>query len=405
MRNFSGQTPLGLLILVRSHPTWSVIFRRPIRGSRRGSQSEADNAHSEEGRAAEEPGSHLDSHGLYLQIVNFNNKSWLLRYERGGRERWYGLGPLHTFSLKEARERARAARQLLHDGIDPIDHRRAERSAKAAAKATALTFAEAPSATLPSTRPSGRRPSTRAVGKLAAAVRLPAPGPARHGRDRRAACVGSLEQKVPAAQSYPAGTLWSARTKTADRVRNRIESVLSWAAARGHCPKGPNPAAWAGNLEHTLPAPSKVARVQHHPAMHHGQVPLLMAELTTHEGVGARALAFTILTAARSDEALGATWDEINLAEKVWTIPAARMKSRREHRVPLAPHVVALLDSLYRESDNRHLFVGTRRRGPATQPWRKSCAASGTARRCTASAQRSPTGRTSRLRTATTRSS
>src|SRR5262249_17472104 len=92
------------------------------------------------------PGRYFDGHGLYLQVVNANNKSWLLRYERGGRERWYGLGPLHTFSLKEARERARAARQLLHDGIDPIDHRKAQRVALAAAKAKALTFKEAAAA-------------------------------------------------------------------------------------------------------------------------------------------------------------------------------------------------------------------------------------------------------------------
>jgi integrase len=121
------------------------------------------------------------------------------------------------------------------------------------------------------------------------------------------------------------------------------------AVPRGHRPKGPNPATWSDVLEHVLPKPSKVAPVNHHAAPY-GELPALMAQLKTREGVGVKALTFTITTAARSDETLGATWDEIDFGNAVWTVPAARAKSRREHRVPLAPPALPLLKHLYREA-------------------------------------------------------
>ena len=166
---------------------------------------------------------------------------------------------------------------------------------------------------------------------------------------------------MPPERGYPAGTFWTARMVTADRTRNRIDNVLSWCTARGHRPKDlPNPAAWSGNLEHVLASPSKAVRKVHHAAVPFIEVPGLMAELVKREGVGVKALVFTIMTAARAGETLGATWDEIDLDNAVWTIPATRMKGRREHRVPLAPQVVELLSSLYREDGNEYLFIGAR---------------------------------------------
>jgi integrase len=168
-----------------------------------------------------------------------------------------------------------------------------------------------------------------------------------------------LEQKVPAALGYPAGQLWQVRSVTADRVRNRIELVLSWAAGRGYR-TGDNPAAWS-RLRHILPTPGKTARVQHYPSVPYVEIPALMAELREREGVAAKALIFVILTAARAGEVLGATWDEINFDTATWTVPAARMKSGREHKVPLSPAAVELLRALYVEDANPHVFIGPRR--------------------------------------------
>jgi integrase len=307
-------------------------------------------------------GRYHDGHGLYLQIKNANNKSWLLRFERGGRERWLGLGPTHIYSLKQAREKARDARALLHEGIDPIDHRKAQRAALAAASATTLTFREATERYVAQHEASWT--SAKHAAQYVTSLRQYA-WPILGALDVAAIGVPHvlrvLEQKVEASKGYPAGTFWTARTTTADRVRNRIESILDWAAARGHRPKGANPAAWSGNLEHTLPAPSKVARVTHHAAMPYAEIPVLMAELRKREGVGAKALMFLIMTAARAGEALSAKWDEIDLAEKVWVIPAERMKSRKEHRVLLAPQAIELLQRLYTEEGNPFLFIGARR--------------------------------------------
>ena len=169
-----------------------------------------------------------------------------------------------------------------------------------------------------------------------------------------------LEQKVTAAKGYPAGVLWEVRAVSADRLRNRIETVLSWCAARGHRPKGPNPAAWASNLEHILPKPSRVARVKPFAAVPHPEVPVVMAQLKTRAGVAVKALMFTILETVRSGETLNATWGEINFKDAIWIIPPERMKSRKEHRVPLSPQAIALLQDLPREEGNPHVFIGAR---------------------------------------------
>jgi integrase len=305
-------------------------------------------------------GRYHDGHGLYLQINEGGAKSWLLRYERAGRERWLGLGPLHTFTLKEARERARSARQLLHDGIDPIDHRKAQRAALAAASATALTFREAAERFVAQHEVSWSAGHTAQYLKSLRQHAFPILGKLDVAAIDVPHVLKVLEQKVEAERNYPAGMFWQARTTTADRVRNRIESILDFCAARGHRPKGANPAAWSGNLEHMLPAPSRVAPVVHFQAMPYAEIPALMAELRKREGVGAKALMFAIMTTTRTGSVIGAKWTEINFAEKMWVIPSERMKGRKEHRVPLAPQVLNLLEGLYREEGNPHLFIGPR---------------------------------------------
>lgn len=313
-------------------------------------------------RLKQKPGRYPDGDQLYLCVGNENNQSWKLRYERDGREHWLGLGPLRTVGLKDARERAKAARLVLLDGVDPIEKHKADKAAKKAAATKARTFAEvaqqyfdAYAASWTNERHRAQFTSTMAQyvnpvigGLVVAAVDT-------------AAVLRVLEQAVPgdAKRGLPSGTLWAARPATADRVRNRVEAVLDWASVRGHR-SGDNPARWQGFLELTLPARSKTAKA-HHAALDYHELPKFMAELRAVDSIPARALQFAILTAARTGEVLGATWDEIDLPNAVWVIPASRMKARKDHKVLLAPAVVALLGSLPREYDR--VFTGPSRDG------------------------------------------
>jgi integrase len=284
-------------------------------------------------------GRHPDGDGLYLQVTQSGVKSWVLRYERNGRERMLGLGTLRDFSLKEARERARRARQLLADGVDPIDAKRAQRTVPS------LTFRQAVEAyaKLHEQKWTTRRPQF-----LSSLRRYAFP------------ILGDLPL---AAIDTPAvlrvlQPIWTTKTETASRVRQRIEAVLDWATVSGHRPKGDNPARWRGHLDHVLPAPGAIAKVQHHAALPWGEVGAFMAELRSREGVSARALEFAILTAARTNEVIGVRWTEIDFDAATWTIPAERMKMDKEHRVPLSEAALALLRNLYTEDGNDLIFIG-----------------------------------------------
>jgi integrase len=156
--------------------------------------------------------------------------------------------------------------------------------------------------------------------------------------------------------------IWHDKTETASRVRGRIESVLDWAAVRGYR-SGENPARWRGQLQHVLPARGQIARPEHHPALPYAELPQFLTALRERQGVAAKALEFTILTAARTGEVIGAKWDEIDFAAKIWTIRADRMKARREHRVPLSDRALEIVKSLPRENGNDHVFIGPRAGG------------------------------------------
>ena len=151
---------------------------------------------------------------------------------------------------------------------------------------------------------------------------------------------------------------WTTKAVTIDRTRNRIKQVLDWCVVRGHRPPGTNPARWKGHLDQVLPAPRKLAPVEHHAAMDYRQLPAFMTQVRADDNVAARALEFLIHTAARTGEALGACWSEIDLTDKTWTVPAARMKGGREHRVPLTKPVLDLLSKLPRQSGNHLVFIG-----------------------------------------------
>jgi integrase len=308
-------------------------------------------------------GKYPDGHGLYLQIQNRDNVSWFFRYERDGKEQFPGLGPIHTVGLAEARERAKALRLQLLDGIDPIAAKKAAKAQRALAAAKAMEFSGAVrgylaqhSAKWRNARHAQQWPSSLAeyaepiIGKLPIeTIDVPL-------------ILKILEQPVPARNGSPAGSLWLTRPETARRLRGRLEAILDWAKARGYR-SGENPAAWS-IIKNVLPAPSKLVRVEHHAALPHAQIPEFMAKLRARSSsISARALEFTILCSARSGETIGAKWGEIDLATKTWTIPASRMKADREHRVPLSARAVEILKSVPRETDNDRIFNGPARTG------------------------------------------
>ena len=308
-----------------------------------------------------QPGRHRDSEvrGLYFCVGGKKNANWQLRYQLHGRAHWMGLGSAREFNLKEVRERAKVERQKLSDKTDPLQLRRAERAAKAATAATVKTFKECAEAYIEAHRAEWKsaKHGQQWLTSLATYV-YPKIGNLDVAAIGRPHVLNVLEQRVEARLGYPAGQFWQVRTTSADRVRSRVELILSFAAARGYR-NGENPARWE-DLKHILPQPTKLNTVKHHAAVAYAEVPMVFAELRGREGVGARALEFLILTAARTGEVVGATWDEIDLDKKEWLIPAERMKGGKEHRVPLSPQCMALLRGLYREDGNPHVFIGAR---------------------------------------------
>jgi integrase len=304
-----------------------------------------------------QPGRYGDGHGLVLEVTSLTNASWLLRYQRHGRERWYGLGPVHTFSLQEARERARAARQLLQDGIDPIEQKRAIKAQQVAEAARVVTFGECATDYYRAHSP-GWTHEKHAAQWRATVLGLTLSGrPAEgdHCRILRPLPVQSIDTPLILSVLKPH---WLTKTETMSRVRARIASVLDYAKACGYR-QGDNPASWdvIGKL---LPSPGKIATVEHFAAIDYRQIPAFVAALRQREGVAARALEFLVYTSARTAEVLNAVWGEIDLDGALWEIPAERMKAERPHKVPLAPEAIVLLRNLYSEGDgdDGFLFIG-----------------------------------------------
>lgn len=285
------------------------------------------------------PGWYGDGGGLWLQVGPTGGKSWLFRYTRSGRARAMGLGPLDLVSLAEAREKARDARRLIGEGRDPLDVKRDATAAARARDATTITFRSAAESYI-TAHAAGWRNAKHAEQWRATleAYAYPVIG------DLAVDAIGVAEVMTIL---EPA---WSTKTETASRVRGRIEAVLDWATAR-HYRHGDNPARWKGHLDKLLPAKAKVAKVRHQPALPWAEVPDFLAELRALTSISAKALDFTVLTAARTGEVIGARWPEIDFAAKLWTIPGERMKAGREHRVPLSTAALGILAGLPREGD------------------------------------------------------
>jgi integrase len=290
--------------------------------------------------------------GLLLQIAKGGAKSWVLRYELNGREHWMGLGSASVFTLKQARERALAARRLLADGVDPLATKQANKQSAKLAQARRLTFAEAAQQYFDQHESKWRNASHREqfLTTLRAYV-----FPVLANMD-----VAAIDTRDVLRALEPH---WTTKAITADRTRSRVEQVLDWCVVRGHRAAGTNPARWKGHLDQVLPPPRQLAPIVHHKAMHYRDVPAFWVALHTHDTVAARALEFLVLTAARSNEVLGAQWSEIDFADKTWTLPPARMKTRRLHRVPLAPAAIELLRKLPRDG-GEFVFIGKRPGAP-----------------------------------------
>jgi integrase len=302
------------------------------------------------GRATGRPGMHPDGGGLYLQVTK-SGASWIYRYMLNGRAREMGLGPLAIFGLQEARAKALDARRLRHEGIDPIEARKGVRARERLDAAKAMTFKQCAESYIKAHRAGWRNVKHAAQWEATLATYAePIIG---------ALPVQAIDTALVLKVIEP---LWTSKPETASRLRGRIESILNWATARGYR-AGENPARWRGHLDNLLPARSKVRKVEHHAALPYAELPNFLIVLRQQEGTAARALEFTILTAARTGETIGATQAEINGAGRIWTVPADRMKAGKDHRVPLSRRALAILDEgkTVRTDGNEFLFPGGKR--------------------------------------------
>lgn len=280
-------------------------------------------------------GRHGDGRGLFLYVKPTLARSWVLRYQVQGRRHDLGLGAYPDVTLAMARQKATEARRLILEGDDPIAKRR---------QIQPKTFKDAALELIESKR-SGWKNAKHAAQWTSTlkAYAFPNLGSMQVTKIATADVVGALRP------------IWSQKPETANRVRQRIEAVLDYASALG-IREGDNPARWRGHLDNLLPKPTKIRAVQHHPALPHADIAEFMDALSSRKGVSARALTFTILTAARSGETRGMTWAEVDLENRIWTIPAQRMKAGKEHRVPLTATAVAQLGP---RPDNAELVFGS----------------------------------------------
>jgi integrase len=298
-------------------------------------------------------GMHADGNGLYLQVRLGSNgltRSWVYRYSTAGKETWMGLGPFPLISLAAAREKATDARRLRLDGNDPLAQRRNQRASlrREGVKQAIPTFDECRDQYVASHSQGWRSVvHTNEWTRWLTAYVTPVFG---------STPVDMIDTALVSKALEP---LWHTKVNTASRVRGRIENVLDWAKVRGYR-AGENPARWRGHLENLLPTRSKVRRVVHYRALPYSQLPKFMEELRKIEGMTARCLEFVVLTAARSNEVLTAKWSEMDLQARTWALPASRMKGGHEHRVPLAPAAVAVLEALPRNGE--YVFTGHRGR-------------------------------------------
>ena len=294
------------------------------------------------------PGVHRDGPGLYLRVKKDGRASWIMRYQIAGKRRDLGLGRargVDAITLVEARQKAADARRMVAQGRDPLEVRDDEAAFRRAAESAAVrkdasTFTAVTDDCLAAKEAGWKNDKHRSQWNATL-------------RTYAFPHIGTMPVDQIGIRDVlrVLGPIWDAKPETAGRVRGRIEAVLSYAAALDLRPKGYNPASWRGNLDAALPPLAKVkarvrettGRAKHHPALPRDRMPDFMRAAAARDGAAALALRFSILTAARSGEVIGSTWEEVDKAARVWIIPASRMKGGEEHRVPLSNAVLKVL--------------------------------------------------------------
>ncbi|MGE0045101.1 MAG: tyrosine-type recombinase/integrase [Hyphomonadaceae bacterium] len=297
---------------------------------------------------------YADGGGLFLQVTagpdGRPRRSWLVRVRLvTGRVREMGLGRADQIDLSTAREEASKARRLAREGIDPVENRKTEVRRAIEEDARSITFAQAAESYIASHESAWRNAKHRAQWRRTIEAyanpvfgRLPVQN----------IDVSHITQVLD--------PLWRTRTETASRLRGRIETILDWATVRGHR-TGENPARWRGHLDRALPPRRSVQKVRHFNAMPYKDIPAFIAQLRKSESISALALEFAVLTAGRTTEVLHAQYSEFDFQNAVWTIPAERMKARREHRVPLVGRAFEIVANLDGFGSTRWVFSADRR--------------------------------------------
>jgi integrase len=299
---------------------------------------------------AKEPGDYCDGGGLYLQISARESKSWIFRYSRHGKSHWMGLGSERDVSLAEARTKASDARRQLVDGKDPLAAREGHRAQEKLQKAGSISFADCAKKYIDSHKAGWRNEkhieqwqnsldtyAGPVIGELAV-------------NDVNTALVLRILEPI-----------WSKKPETASRVRGRIERILDYARARGYR-SGENPALWRGHLDKLLPSAMNTKTREHHAALPYDELPAFVRDLRQQGGNAARALEYLILTTARTGEVIGCEPEkEIDLKKAIWTVPAGRMKAGKEHRVPLSPQAVKVVEG---QPEGKYLFSGGKEGAP-----------------------------------------
>jgi integrase len=310
--------------------------------------------------ALRDPGRHADGGGLYLSISARGGRRWVFLYRRAGKLREMGLGSARDVPLAKARALAADARRLVGAGEDPIDAKRASKAAQAPPRP--VTFGDVAHEYLAAMAPSRNSAKHREQWEVSLGVRDPRRGAEIYAKPLREKSVAEITTGDVLSILRP---VWQSKPEMASRLRGRVEAVLDAARARG-LRTGENPARWRGHLDKLLPRPKRLSR-GHHAAMPFEEVPIFVRELRERGSISARALEFLILCAARSGEVRGALWSEIDVGAAVWRVPADRMKWRREHRVPLVPRALEIIEGMGAIRCSEYVFPGARQRRPLSE--------------------------------------
>ena len=297
-------------------------------------------------------GRYADGGGLYLQVSRSGTKSWLFRFMLDGKARQMGLGPIHTVPLIDARAAAMNCRRLLLDGVDPIEDRKTRRQRRRLETVSTMTFKDCAKQYIDSHKSAWKNQKHASQwGSTLETYAYPVFG------DLSVQLVDTdLVMKV-------LDPIWHTKSETASRVRGRVEAILDWATVREYR-RGENPARWKGHISKLLPARTKVKKPKHHAALPFKEIGAFIEALHDRDSVSAKGLEFLIFTASRTGEVIGAIWPEVDLENKIWTIPAARMKTDKEHRVPLSEEVIAILREMKKIKVSEFIFPGNQPNKP-----------------------------------------